>query len=85
MKELSGKAAICRDRGTIEREYSTRSARGVAIIMLAFAILSFSVTVVILQMTASYTPSGTPSAASTAASAVVAGATPLGAIAGVEE
>ena len=62
-----------------------------AIIMLVFAILSFFVTVFIVQMGAGfagYSPSGdfvVLAAAIIAASAIVAGATPLGAIAGVEE
>ncbi len=62
-----------------------------AIVMLVFAILSFFVTVFIVQVGAGfagYSPEGNfvvLSAAIIAASAIIAGATPLGAIAGVEE
>ncbi len=62
-----------------------------AIIMLVFAILSFFVTVFIVQMGAGfagYTPSGdfvVLSAAIIAASAIVAGATPLKAVSAVTE
>lgn len=62
-----------------------------AIIMLVFAILSFFVTVFIVSAGASfggYTPSGdfvALSAAVISGAAIVAGATPLGAIAGTGE